>query len=131
MVLYLFIFENALKFLGNGLYKFLSNAWNVLDTIILILFIIHFYNKEIMVIDFTVIRLLRILLFMGLYIKPLKIMLIALSESIMFLIEALVIVLIFTYFFALIGLHLFLGLFRLKCHYEDIGLVINRMCGYE
>lgn len=68
---------------------------------------------------------------MGLFIRPLKIMLVALSESVKFLIEALVIVLIFTFFFSLFGLHLFVGLFRLKCHYEDTGIVIARMCGYD
>lgn len=125
MVLYLFIIENVLKLLGNGFIQFFKDAWNVLDTIILVLFIINFKYPDLLLIDFTVIRLFRLLLFMGLFIKPLKSMLTALSKSVMFLMEALVIVFIFTYFFALVGLHLFLGLFRLRCHHQETGIMLN------
>lgn len=44
---------------------------------------------------------------MSLFSKRLKIMILALSKSVKFLAEALVIVILFSYFFALFGMHLF------------------------
>lgn len=56
-----------------------------------------------MVVDFSTARLFRLLIVMSIYSKRLNIMLIAVKNSIKFLLEALLIVIIFSYFFALFG----------------------------
>ena len=130
MVLQLFITENILKLLGYGFFGFFSNFWNIFDVIILALFITNFYYDNVLLIDFSTMRIFRILLFMSIYIKKLQLMLIALSKSVKFLIETLIIIILFTTFFALVGMHLFNGLFRLRCFDESTNEATEELCGY-
>jgi hypothetical protein len=60
-------------------------------------------------------------------------MLVALLDSLKFLIESLILLLIVTFFFALQGLHLFSGLFRLRCFDYETGIIANlsKVCGFE
>lgn len=60
-----------------------------------------------MIVDFSTVRLFRLLIVMSTFSKRLTIMLIALKHSLKFLVESLIIVIIFSYFFALFGMHLF------------------------
>lgn len=50
-----------------------------------------------------------------------------------YLLESLVIVTVFTYFFALQGLHLFMGMYRYRCFEAESGIVRNMkvLCGFE
>lgn len=52
-------------------------------------------------------------------------MIYSLRDSLKFLLESFVIVLIFTFFFALIGLHLFNGIFHNKCFDNLTGIIIS------
>lgn len=72
---------------------------------------IHQNYPESLTVDFSTARLFRLLIVLSIFSKRLKIMLIALKHSLKFLIESLIIVVIFTYFFSLFGMHLFKGLF--------------------
>ncbi|KAM3140246.1 Sodium channel protein type 4 subunit alpha [Paramecium bursaria] len=99
-------------------------------SIILALFITNFYYDNVLLIDFSTMRIFRILLFMSIYIKKLQLMLIALSKSVKFLIETLIIIILFTTFFALVGMHLFNGLFRLRCFDESTNEATEELCGY-
>lgn len=90
-----------------------------------------FYIGDYIPYDVSSFRLIRILLFLGLFIKPLNIMLISLSQAFNFLLEALMIMIILGVFFALQGMHLFSGLVRNICLIEENGLFgEQRFCGY-
>lgn len=58
-------------------------------------------------------------------------MLLALKHSVKFLMEALIIVVIFSYFFALFGMHLFKGLFYYRCYHGEYGIVTGEECGFN
>lgn len=116
VLLYFYIVEIGLKLTGNGIIRFFSDLWNLFDSFLLILYAIHFLFPQEFRIDISPFRLLKIMLFLALFIKPLQIMLLSLSKSLKFLMEALIIVLIFTFYFALSGLHVFFGLFRYRCY---------------
>jgi hypothetical protein len=90
--------------------------------IILLLFLLHFNYPEIIIVDFSTVRLFRLLLEMSAFSKRLQIMLLALKHSVKFLVEALLIVVIFSYFFALFGMHLFKGLFYYRCYHAESGI---------
>ena len=107
MLLYFYISENAVKIAGLGLVRFASNLWNIYDLCLVGLYTLHFLIPSYMPIDISYFRLLRILLFLGVFIKPLQIMLISLSAAFKFLAEAVLIMVIFSLFFALTALHLF------------------------
>ncbi|CAD8081174.1 unnamed protein product [Paramecium primaurelia] len=128
IILYLFIGENVLKLIGLGLFKYILDLQNLFDVIILVLFLLHFNYPEIMVVDFSTARLFRLLTFMSIFSKRLKIMLIAVKHSIL---EALLIVIIFSYFFALFGQHLFKGLFQYHCYIAEEGIQTKEKCGYN
>lgn len=57
----------------------------------------------------------------------------ALHESAKFIIKAVVIVFIISGFFALVGLHLFNGLFHFRCFELETGLLLMNKytCGYD
>ncbi|CAD8124288.1 unnamed protein product [Paramecium sonneborni] len=131
IILFLFIAENILKLIGQGLIDFFWDLQNVFDIIILILFSFHYYYPTLMIIDFSTARLLKILSVISVFSKRLQIMLLALKHSLRFLLEALIIVIIFSYFFALFGMHLFQGLFLYKCYYSELGIQTNVLCGYN
>jgi hypothetical protein len=132
VLLYFYICENALKLSGLGLVKFASNLWNIYDLCLLVLYSLYFLIPHYMPIDISYFRLIRILLFLGVFIKPLQIMLLSLSRAFKFLLEAVLIMVIFSTYFALQGLHLFQGLFRNTCLVEEVGIPgPHRFCGYE
>ncbi|CAD8206266.1 unnamed protein product [Paramecium pentaurelia] len=131
IILFFFIVENILKLIGQGVIDFFWDLQNVFDIIILILFSFHYYYPTLMIIDFSTARLLKILSVISVFSKRLQIMLLALKHSLRFLLEALIIVIIFSYFFALFGMHLFQGLFLHKCYYAESGIQTNILCGYN
>ncbi|CAK87628.1 unnamed protein product (macronuclear) [Paramecium tetraurelia] len=131
IILILFIVENVLKLIGLGLFKYIWDLQNLFDLIILVLFILHFNYPDIMVVDFSTARLFRLLTVMSIFSKRLRIMLIAVKHSIKFLLEALLIVIIFSYFFALFGQHLFKGLFQYHCYIAEEGIQTKEECGYN
>ncbi|CAD8119651.1 unnamed protein product [Paramecium sonneborni] len=131
IILFFFILENILKLIGQGIIDFFWDLQNVFDIIILILFSFHYYYPTLIIIDFSTARLLKILSVISVFSKRLQIMLLALKHSLKFLLEALIIVIIFSYFFALFGMHLFQGLFRYKCYYAESGIQTNQICGYN
>jgi hypothetical protein len=101
VLLFFYITENALKVTGLGLVKFASNLWNIYDLCLLIMYTLYFLIPDYMPIDISYFRVIRILLFLGVFIKPLQIMLISLSAAFKFLAEAVLIMVIFSLFFAL------------------------------
>jgi hypothetical protein len=111
VLLYSYICENILKLSGKGVIGYVADLWNVFDLFLLVLYGLHFVVPDYVTIDVSPFRLLRILPFLGVFIKPLQIMLISLSNALKFLIESLIIELIFTVYLALIILHLFAGLY--------------------
>ncbi|CAK57129.1 unnamed protein product (macronuclear) [Paramecium tetraurelia] len=131
IILFFFIAENILKLIGQGVIDFFWDLQNVFDMIILILFSFHYYYPTLMIIDFSTARLLKILSVISVFSKRLQIMLLALKHSLRFLLESLLIVVIFSYFFALFGMHLFQGLFLYKCYHAESGIQTNYLCGYN
>ncbi|CAD8084110.1 unnamed protein product [Paramecium sonneborni] len=131
IILYLFIGENILKLIGLGVFQYIMDLQNSFDVILLVLFILHYNYPEIIVVDFSTARLFRLLTVMSIFSKRLKIILIAIKHSIKFLLEALLIVIIFSYFFALFGQHLFKGLFQYHCYIAEEGIQTKEECGYN
>lgn len=83
------------------------------DIILIVLY--NLYLEDLIEIDFSPLRLVTLLLYLGDLIKSLGVMLGALKQSARFLLGALVIVGINSIFFAVIGVGLFHKLFHFRC----------------
>ncbi len=73
VLLYFYIIEIFLKIIGFGVIEFNKDLWNIFDFIILLLYIIFFFFPFYFPVDIAPIRLIKLLLFLGIFIKPLKV----------------------------------------------------------
>lgn len=72
--------------------------------------------------DLSPLRTMRILIILAKLSKKLKIMLLAITEALKFVLEASLIVLVFCIFFANTGVHLFRGQFKNRCTHLPTGV---------
>ena len=126
-----YFFEVLAKLLGQGLYKFL-NGWNIFDTILTVYYAIFIYSTGLISTDLSPLKCLKILVFLAKVSGRMRMMLGAIINSFKFLTEALYSVLLFTMFFALIGLHLLNGAYRYRCFELEFGVIHEELrCGFS
>ena len=90
------------------------------------------FNGDEVYTDLSPIKCLKILVFLAKVSGRMNMMLGAIIHSFQFLTEALYSVFLFTLFFALVGLHLFKGLYSYRCFELEFGLVVEEArCGYS
>jgi len=70
-LLYFYVVENALKIIGYGIIPFCKDVWNVFDFCTLILYALYFAIPGYISIDVSPVRLMKLLIFLGIFIKPL------------------------------------------------------------
>ncbi|CAD8096268.1 unnamed protein product [Paramecium sonneborni] len=119
----LFIIEIIVRILVSGIF-FTKNAFflrmqDIYDFTLIFATTINLYYPEIFIIDISPLRMITLLFYLGDIFHDLQVMLKALKQSIKFLIEALMIVGLFSLFFAICGVFLFQGLFNYRCVFEN------------
>ena len=60
-----------MKIIGFGIIPFCKSIWNVFDFCILILYALYFAFPQIIYLDVSPVRLMKLLIFLGIFIKPL------------------------------------------------------------
>ncbi|CAD8200926.1 unnamed protein product [Paramecium octaurelia] len=123
VVTILFIIEIIIRILVSGFF-FTKNAFflkmqDIYDFTLIFATTINLYYPEIFIIDISPLRMITLLFYLGDIFDDLQVMLKALKQSIKFLIEALMIVGLFSLFFAICGVFLFQGLFNYRCEYDN------------
>lgn len=73
VLLYFYVAEHGLKLIGYGIVRFSNSLWNIFDFLMLILYALYFALPEFMPFDNSPVRLIKLLLFMGVFVKPLKV----------------------------------------------------------
>ncbi|CAK66104.1 unnamed protein product (macronuclear) [Paramecium tetraurelia] len=119
VVIYVYIADQVFRILSKGIighkHAYFRVVKNWFDLILTVLQIITTLIPIIDVVDFSPLRLITLLLYLGDFVPGLKIMLQALGKSFKYLVEALIIVIIFGLFFATLGQSLFHGLINYRC----------------
>ncbi|CAD8198931.1 unnamed protein product [Paramecium pentaurelia] len=123
VVMILFISEIGLRIIASGVffndYAFFRNMENIYDFVLIFFTAMNLYYPEIIIIDISPLRLVTLLMYLTNIFQGLNVMMTALKQSFKFLIEALMIVILFSLIFASIGIFLFQGLFNYRCQYEN------------
>ncbi|CAD8147067.1 unnamed protein product [Paramecium octaurelia] len=123
VVTILFIIEILVRILVSGFFftknAFFRNIQDVYDFTLIFATTINLYYPEIFIIDISPLRMITLLFYLGDIFVGLGVMLLALKQSIKFLLEALMIVGLFSLFFAIFGVFLFQGLFNFRCEYDN------------
>lgn len=70
-----------MKLLGFGIVEFCESAWNIFDFCALVLYSLYFAFPESISIDVSPVRLMKLLIFLGIFIKPLQV---KMEESFLF-----------------------------------------------
>lgn len=60
-----------MKIIGYGIVRFCKSIWNVFDFCTLILYALHFALPDFISLDVSPVRLMKLLIFLGIFIKPL------------------------------------------------------------
>ncbi|CAD8196993.1 unnamed protein product [Paramecium pentaurelia] len=122
-VMILFISEIGLRIIASGIffndYAFFRNMENIYDFILIFFTAMNIYYPEVIIIDVSPLRLVTLLMYLTNIFQGLNVMLTALKQSFKYLIEALMIVILFSLIFASMGIFLFQGLFNYRCQYEN------------
>ncbi|CAD8095967.1 unnamed protein product [Paramecium sonneborni] len=118
-IFYCFTIEIFIRILAaGGIYPtihFLYNKEDIFNLSCTLISFLHYFYPTFIPFDPTPLRIITILLYLGDGLLRLKYMLIALKKSLVFLAEALFILLISALFFSIIGVSLFQGLFNYRC----------------
>ncbi|CAD8091567.1 unnamed protein product [Paramecium primaurelia] len=119
----LFIIEILVRIFVSGFFftknAFFRNIQDIYDFTLIFATTINLYYPEIFIIDISPLRMITLLFYLGDIFVGLGVMLLALKQSIKFLLEALMIVGLFSLFFAICGVFLFQGLFNFRCEYDN------------
>ncbi|CAD8187083.1 unnamed protein product [Paramecium octaurelia] len=123
VVMILFISEIGLRIIASGVffndYAFFRNMENIYDFVLIFFTAMNLYYPEIIIIDISPLRLVTLLMYLTNIFQGLNVMMTALRQSFRFLVEALMIVILFSLIFASMGIFLFQGLFNYRCQYEN------------
>ncbi|OMJ84853.1 hypothetical protein SteCoe_13979 [Stentor coeruleus] len=131
--LLIYTFECALKIIGLGLVcpknSYLRDLWNALDFILLILGWLSVLSSSSL--NLYAVRTLRILrIFRSITsIEGLRIIFIALLGSISKLVSSLILLMLFSFIFAVGGVQLFMGLLNYNCMDLQSGVFSEEICG--
>ncbi|CAD8110423.1 unnamed protein product [Paramecium primaurelia] len=119
VVIYIYIADQIFRILSKGIighkHAYFRVVKNWFDLILTVLQINTTLIPIIGIVDFSPLRLITLLLYLGDFVPGLKIMLKSLGKSFKYLVEALIIVIIFGLFFATLGQSLFHGLINYRC----------------
>ncbi|CAD8125783.1 unnamed protein product [Paramecium sonneborni] len=119
----LFLSEIGMRIMASGVIlnkkSFFRSPLNIFDFLLIILTTLNLYRPDIVIINLSPLRMITLLNYLGDILKGLSIMLKALKSSIKFLVEALIIVGLFSLFFGVFGVLLFQNLFNYRCQYEN------------
>ncbi|CAD8082710.1 unnamed protein product [Paramecium primaurelia] len=117
---WIYVVEHGIKIVGLGLVQFIK----------LILFGLYIYGS--LSFDFSPLRAMRILIQLAKISSQLQKTLKALTESLKYMMEASLVVLIFCIFFANVGVHLFSQLLLNRCFYIEEGIqdFNQNICGW-
>ncbi|CAD8191236.1 unnamed protein product [Paramecium pentaurelia] len=134
-IFYCFTIEIFIRILAaGGIYPtihFLYNKEDIFNLSCTIISFLHYFYPKQIPFDPTPLRIITILLYLGDGLLRLKYMLIALKKSLVFLAEALFILLISALFFSIIGVSLFQGLFNYRCQPIDGNQIDNWIQCYQ
>ncbi|CAD8178808.1 unnamed protein product [Paramecium pentaurelia] len=127
---WIYVVEHGIKIVGLGLVQFIKVFWNCYDLVNLILFGLYIYGS--LSFDFSPLRAMRILIQLAKISSQLQKTLKALTESLKYMMEASLVVLIFCIFFANVGVHLFSQLLLNRCFYIEEGIqdFNQNICGW-
>lgn len=107
----LFLSEIGMRIMASGVIlnkkSFFRSPLNIFDFLLIILTTLNLYRPDIVIINLSPLRMITLLNYLGDILKGLSIMLKALKSSIKFLVEALIIVGLFSLFFGVFGVLLF------------------------
>ncbi|CAD8122391.1 unnamed protein product [Paramecium sonneborni] len=118
-----FLIELCLRIIASGIIipkgAFFKNFQDIMDCILVIVYVLNLTYPETFIVDVSPLRVITLLLYLGDIFSGLGVMLKALKQSFRFLLEALMIVGLFSVFFAICGVFLFQGLFNYRCQYDN------------
>ncbi|CAD8110743.1 unnamed protein product [Paramecium primaurelia] len=118
-----FLIELCLRIIASGIIipkgAFFRNFQDIMDCILVIVYVLNLTYPETFIVDVSPLRVITLLLYLGDIFSGLGVMLKALKQSFRFLLEALMIVGLFSVFFAICGVFLFQGLFNYRCQYDN------------
>ncbi|CAD8111377.1 unnamed protein product [Paramecium primaurelia] len=118
-----FLSEIGMRIIASGVIlnkqSFFRSPLNVYDFLLVILTTLNLYRPDIIIIDLSPFRMITLLNYLGDILKGLSTMLKALKSSIQLLLEALIIVGLFSLFFGVFGVLLFQNLFNYRCQFEN------------
>ncbi|CAD8181015.1 unnamed protein product [Paramecium pentaurelia] len=118
-IFYCFAIEICIRILAaGGIYPtihFLYSKEDIFNLLCTLISFLHYFYPNSIPFDPTPLRIITIFIYLGDVLLRLKYMLIALKKSLVFLAEALFILLISALFFSIIGVSLFQGLFNYRC----------------
>ncbi|CAD8114498.1 unnamed protein product [Paramecium sonneborni] len=119
IIFYCFAIEMVIRIIAaGGIYptiRFIYSKEDIFNLVCTLISFLHYFYPQNISFDVSPLRIITILLYLGDGLLRLKYMLIALKKSLIFLAEALFILLILSLFFSIIGVSLFQGLFNYRC----------------
>ncbi|CAK63943.1 unnamed protein product (macronuclear) [Paramecium tetraurelia] len=118
-----FLIELGIRILASGVLipkgAFFKNFQDLFDCILVVVYVLNINYPDVFIVDVSPLRVITLLLYLGDIFSGLGVMLKALKQSFRFLLEALMIVGLFSLFFAITGVFLFQGLFNYRCQYDN------------
>ncbi|CAD8121632.1 unnamed protein product [Paramecium sonneborni] len=118
-----FLIELGIRIIASGVIipkgAFFKNFQDIFDCILVVVYVLNINYPDIFIVDISPLRVITLLLYLGDIFSGLGVMLKALKQSFRFLLEALMIVGLFSVFFAITGVFMFQGLFNYRCQYDN------------
>ncbi|CAD8104211.1 unnamed protein product [Paramecium primaurelia] len=118
-----FLIELAIRIIASGVIipkgAFFKNFQDIFDCILVVVYVLNLNYTDVFIVDISPLRMITLLLYLGDIFSGLGVMLKALKQSFRFLLEALMIVGLFSLFFAITGVFMFQGLFNYRCQYDN------------
>jgi hypothetical protein len=104
--------------------------WNLYDFIILIIYAIYIFKRDLIPIDVSTFRIIRIPFYFGRLNMNLKIMLTSLQSSFKYIVENIAVLILFSALLSLIAMNLFQGVLKNRCMMAETG-IFNPAHNYE
>ncbi|CAD8081899.1 unnamed protein product [Paramecium sonneborni] len=125
----IYVLEISIRIVGHNIINFCCEFWNIFDLLNVV--ILGLVTYGLISFDFSPLRAIRVLIFLSQLSSQLQLTFKALIQSFQYMLEALLIVLIFCVFFANVGHHQFATSFYNRCVYLEYGYVLtDQYCGW-
>ncbi|CAD8075491.1 unnamed protein product [Paramecium primaurelia] len=125
----IYVLEICIRVAGHNIVNFLCKFWNIFDLLNVV--ILGLVTYGLISFDFSPLRAIRVLIFLSQLSSQLQLTFKALIQSLRYMLEALLIVLIFCVLFANVGLHQFATAFYNRCVYLEDGFILtDQYCGW-